>query len=329
MGPDEFHEKYPNAEEGGFKDNAYTNVMTAWLLHKTVETWEYVPEEVKDRLREKIDITDSEIEDWKAIVRGLAIPITDEGIIEQFEGWMDLKELDWSAYRRKYDNIRRMDRILKAEGDSPNKYKAIKQADVLQMFYLLSPGQVRHTLELMGYSVDDETRLLRRNYEYYVKRTSHGSTLSYVTHASIARYVRGRKTDTKRWFMEALKSDVFDTQGGTTLEGVHCGVMAGTVEILMKNFAGLNLFADRVMLNPSLPRGWSRLSFRIIHRSRLFDIRIDPNRVKISKTAVGDDGKGRTLIQVGATEHTIQEGETLEIEHSARVYKTSSNGNVE
>ena len=31
MGPDEFHEKYPGATEGGLRNNAYTNVMVAWI----------------------------------------------------------------------------------------------------------------------------------------------------------------------------------------------------------------------------------------------------------------------------------------------------------
>ena len=31
MGPDEFHEKYPGAQQGGLRNNAYTNVMVAWL----------------------------------------------------------------------------------------------------------------------------------------------------------------------------------------------------------------------------------------------------------------------------------------------------------
>ncbi len=35
-----------------------------------------------------------------------------------------------------YKRIERLDRILKAEGDSPNKYKVSKQADVLMLFYL-------------------------------------------------------------------------------------------------------------------------------------------------------------------------------------------------
>jgi trehalose/maltose hydrolase-like predicted phosphorylase len=31
MGPDEFHERYPGAAEGGLRNNAYTNVMVAWI----------------------------------------------------------------------------------------------------------------------------------------------------------------------------------------------------------------------------------------------------------------------------------------------------------
>ncbi len=34
MGPDEFHEKYPGSEEGGLKDNTYTNIMVVWTLSK-------------------------------------------------------------------------------------------------------------------------------------------------------------------------------------------------------------------------------------------------------------------------------------------------------
>jgi len=45
----------------------------------------------------------------------------------------DLKELNWQDYQKKYGNIQRMDRILKAEGKSPNQYKVAKQADTLML----------------------------------------------------------------------------------------------------------------------------------------------------------------------------------------------------
>ncbi len=150
MGPDEFHEKYPGAEEGGINDNTYTNFMAAWLMHKTIETLRYLPEEVIRRLSEKTGFRMEETERWAQIVRKMNVVITGDGILSQFDGYMDLKELDWEHYRKKYGDIHRLDRILKAEGDSPDRYRGSKQADVLMLFYLLSPGQVRNILEWMG-----------------------------------------------------------------------------------------------------------------------------------------------------------------------------------
>ena len=56
----------------------------------------------------------------------LNININEDGIIEQFKGYFDLKELDWEGYRKKYGDIHRLDRILKAEGKSPDEYKLVK-----------------------------------------------------------------------------------------------------------------------------------------------------------------------------------------------------------
>ena len=40
MGPDEFHESYPESEEGGLNNNAYTSLMTSWAFGKAVLIFE-------------------------------------------------------------------------------------------------------------------------------------------------------------------------------------------------------------------------------------------------------------------------------------------------
>jgi hypothetical protein len=40
------------------------------------------------------------------------------------------------AYRAKYGNIQRPDRILHAEGDDPDRYKVTKQAAAAMLFFL-------------------------------------------------------------------------------------------------------------------------------------------------------------------------------------------------
>jgi trehalose/maltose hydrolase-like predicted phosphorylase len=317
MGPDEFHEKYPDAplDEGGFRDNAYTNVMAAWLLHKTAETFQHRPAGVKRRLEEQIGFDGAEAERWESIVRGLTVVMDDDGLISQFDGYRDLEELDWDAYREKYDSIRRMDRILKAEGDSPDRYKVAKQADALMMFYLLAPGQVTHMLDLMGYEAPGGAELLRRNYEYYEPRTSHGSTLSWIVHAAILRYLNEHGDDQWRWFVECLKSDIHDTQGGTTLEGIHCGVMAGSIDIVVTAFAGLNLYRDRLEIEPRLPAKWKRIAFRIIHQGEEISIEVRCEDGESVAYVTRETTAGKALVAVGrdGVEHKLPVGEQVRL----------------
>jgi beta-phosphoglucomutase family hydrolase len=279
MGPDEFHEKYPGSEKGGFKDNAYTNIMTAWLLHKTIETYEHLPHEVKNRVRKKIDFREAELETWSRIVEKMNVVLTEDGLISQFDGFLDLKELDLEAYRKRYGNIHRMDRILKAEGDSPDRYQVIKQADTLMTFYLLAPGQVVRILQRMGYSPRDPSALMKKNYDYYIHRTSHGSTLSFVVHAAILQYLEGHQDDQMAWYRTALESDIFDIQGGTTPEGIHTGVMGGTLDLVIEAFVGIDFYRDHIDVHPCLPDAWHRLRFRMIHRKNTLMIDLTQKRM--------------------------------------------------
>ena len=103
------------------------------------------------------------------------------GLISQFEGYQSLAELDWERYRARYRNIQRLDLILEAENDSPNRYKLAKQADVLMLFYVFSAEELTELFE------GTRLHLRRRNdsptVAYYDARSSHGSTLSRVVHA--------------------------------------------------------------------------------------------------------------------------------------------------
>ncbi|MFW6212693.1 MAG: beta-phosphoglucomutase family hydrolase [Spirochaetota bacterium] len=326
MGPDEFHEKYPDApmDQGGFRDNAYTNIMAAWLLHKIAKTYEKVPDDQKGAIDKRIEFDRSELDRWEEVVSKLAVPFADDYLISQFEGYMELEELDWDRYREKYDNIRRLDRILKAEGDSPDRYKVSKQADVLMTFYLLAPEQVEHILELMGYPGKTGRELLRRNYDYYVKRTSHGSTLSWIAHSDIVSYIDEHKNDQWKWFVEALRSDIFDTQGGTTLEGIHCGVMAGSLDIVVSGFCGISLFRDRIELDPNLPDDWKRVSFCIQNQGVDYRVEVERTDGKKSSAYVTRLSKGKTTAYAGpeSEKKELPVGERVAVPSSREASRT-------
>jgi beta-phosphoglucomutase family hydrolase len=277
MGPDEFHEQYPGAAEGGLNNNAYTNLMVAWAFRKAEGILKSYGENGSGEFK-KLGFKEEELNHWKDISEKLFLDINQDGIIAQYEGYFDLKELDWEFYKKKYGNIYRMDRILKAEGLTPDEFKVAKQADMLMTFYNLEKSEVDNLLTGMGYTLPAD--YLQRNLEYYFGRTSHGSTLSRIVHARLAS-IAGNREMSWQLYSEALASDFVDIQGGTTAEGIHAGVMAGTVLIALSTFAGISLDGDTLSLQPSLPDAWESLSFGLSFKGTRFGFRISDSQISI------------------------------------------------
>jgi HAD superfamily hydrolase (TIGR01509 family) len=200
------------------------------------------PDERCRELCATLHLGQQELAHWDEVSRKLYLPFHEDGILSQFEGYEALKEFDWETYRRRHPNIMRLDLILEAEGDSPNNYKLSKQADVLMLFYLFSAEKLTEVFAHMGYDFDPTS--IPRTIDYYLRRTSHGSTLSSIVHA----WVLARCCRQRSWslFTEALHSDIADVQGGTTREGIHLGAMAGTVDLLQRCFPGLEPRGDEL-----------------------------------------------------------------------------------
>ncbi|MET0149580.1 MAG: glycosyl hydrolase family 65 protein, partial [Acidimicrobiales bacterium] len=195
----------------------------------------------------------------------------------QFEGYEDLRELDWDTYRARYGNIGRLDRILEAEGDTANRYRLSKQADVLMLFYLFSRSEVIELFDRLGYALDDAG--IDRTIDYYLARTSNGSTLSQIVHAwVVARRDLGQSFTALR---EALRSDLDDTQGGTTAEGVHIGAMAGTVDLIERCYPGLTIREDAIWFDPAVPAELGPYSFNLRFRGNWLDVRVSAAGIEL------------------------------------------------
>jgi len=257
MGPDEFHEKYPGAEEGGLRNNAYTNVMAAWISEIAQQVLDLLPESRRVALRTRLGLTDDEVRTWEQMSRKMYVPFLEDGIISQFEGYESLKELDWDLYRERYRNIQRLDRILKAEGDDPDRYRLTKQADAVLLFFLFSEQELSRLFERLGYRYSADTA--RRTVEFYDERTSHGSTLSFIAHAGALAPIDPESSWER--FLVALESDIGDVQGGTTKEGIHMGVMSGTLDLIQRSYAGCRVRDGVLYFDPRLTDRLDGLSF--------------------------------------------------------------------
>ncbi|SRR6056297_1231631 len=271
------YEGYEPGEENGIDNNAYTTV-TVWVLARALDALDRLTPHDRDQLLETARIEPSELDRWEDITEKMFVPFHDDGIISQFEGDEDLEELDWDDYRRRYDDIQRLDRILEAENDDVNRYQVSKQADVLMLFYLLSCDELRELLERLGYQLDPDA--VPRIIDYYLDRTSHGSTLSAVVHSWVL--TRAQREGGVELFFRALRSDVVDIQGGTTHEGIHLAAMAGSVDLLQRCFAGVETRADRLILNPYWPDEFGKLEFNLRYREHVLIVQVTDGEVHLS-----------------------------------------------
>ncbi|MCD1146047.1 family 65 glycosyl hydrolase [Kocuria sp. LUK] len=277
MGPDEYHDGRPGAPGSGLRNNAYTNVMTAWLLTRAVEMVARLEEHYCGPLWQRLDLGEDEVARWDRIRTRLRVPFLADGVIAQFEGYEQLAEFDWEAYRARYGNIGRLDLILEAEGRSPNDHRLTKQADVLMLLYLFSAEELRELLARMGYAFPAEA--VRATVEHYTARSAHGSTLSGVVHS----WVEARRDRRSSWayLTHALDSDLADVQGGTTREGVHLGAMAGSVDILTRCYTGLELREDMLWLHPVIPPELPEVSFSLLYRGRPVQLELTGDALRL------------------------------------------------
>jgi trehalose/maltose hydrolase-like predicted phosphorylase len=262
-----------------------------------------IPEKKKNEIFSKINLEETELKKWEEISNQLTLIVSENGIISQYDGYFELEELDWDYFRKKYGNVYRMDRLLKAEGKSADDFKVAKQADTLMTFYNLDKDAVDTILKKLGYNLPQN--YLESNLNYYLQRTSHGSTLSRVVHTKLANLVGDKKLGWEL-YSDALTSDFNDIQGGTTGEGIHAGAMAGTVMLAINLFAGINLNGQTVNINPDLPLTWKSIGLNFTFKGINHSVNINRNLLSISADQ-------DSIIEVLGVRHNLISGQVKQI----------------
>ncbi len=178
IGPDEFHNGYPGFKEPGVNNNAYTNIMATWTLTRALELLDKLPQDQRDHICARLNLGDMEIAEWDQISRKMFVPIMENGVIAQFEGYEELPEFPWKKDGR-IDPAGLQQALFDNDGYL-NQYKISKQADVLMLNYVFSPAELQQLLERLGYPF--EAISIAKSCQFYIPRTANQSTLSRVAH---------------------------------------------------------------------------------------------------------------------------------------------------
>lgn len=262
IGPDEYHERINN--------NGYTNRMAKYTFESAVKVLsmmeiseipaegslqQYAMEELKQKYAEAAE--------------NIFIPEpNEEGIIPQFDGYEKLEDVSVAEVRS---------RLLDEKEYWGGAYgvathtKVIKQADVVTWLSL--------------FPEDFSEEILEKNWRYYEPRTEHGSSLSACMYAILA--CRLGMADKAYPFF--LKSACADLAGGgkewaglVYIGGTHPAAAGGAYMTAIEGFAGLDLKAGKIKINPHLPEKWQKMRFNIHYLGKEYQVVITKEKAEVT-----------------------------------------------
>ena len=280
IGPDEYKEHVDN--------NAYTNYMAAYNMELALKIMDELPKqnmELYQKLDQKLNLNHIR-ERVTSCLEKLYLPKPDEnGIVEQFQGYKDLKYVDLKKYKESDEVMT----IYKDYGiEEMNELMVSKQADFVMLMFALD------TL------FDEETR--KKNFIYYEERTIHDSSLSKCTHAILANDL-DMQDMAYDMYESAIRIDLGPYMKSSK-DGIHSASIGGIWQGTVMGFGGVRMEGDLLRIAPKLPKQWDTLEFPLMLQG-------NPIWISASHEEVVVENKGSHAVTLILVDETVEiaEGE--------------------
>ena len=196
----------------------------------------------------------------------------EEGIIEQFDGYMEREDTTVEAVRARLLNEKEY--WGGAYGVAADT-QIIKQADIVTW--------------LVMFPEDFTEEIKWKNWCYYEPRTEHGSSLSACMYSILA-CVCGRPDEAYPFFLKSAQADIKgggkEWAGTVYIGGTHPAAAGGAYMTVVKGFGGVYIEDGKIKAKPQLPAGWRKLRFCMYYQNECYEITETPDAAEIRK--VGD-----------------------------------------
>jgi trehalose/maltose hydrolase-like predicted phosphorylase len=243
IGPDEYHVHVT--------DSFFTNVSAAWHLRFAADLVDWGrkkhPRAVAD-LATRLHIDDEAVKTWRSLSARVVKRRGRNRVWEQHRGFFDLEPMDLTCFDPRRSGMWGLLSEERLQGT-----QVIKQADVV-MALALFPDDCGSRSDHL------------RNWNYYVTRTDHGSSLSPAAHSRVASQL-GLVDAAYDFFRQAIDIDLEDSMGNGR-DGIHAATQGGVLQAALFGFAGLGLKAEGPHVNPRLPTHWDFFNFTTTFRGK-------------------------------------------------------------
>ncbi|MET0837730.1 MAG: glycosyl hydrolase family 65 protein, partial [Marmoricola sp.] len=284
-GPDEYTTVVNN--------NLFTNVMARYNLDRAALVVDRIKEHYPEdhaRLVHRLDLKESEVDEWRRCSEGMTIPFDEGlGIHPQDDFFLD-REV-WDLSRTPQENHPLM---LNYHPLVIYRFQVLKQADVVLAMFLHGD---RFTHEQK-----------KANFEYYDPITTGDSTLSAVVQSIVASEV-GYHEAAMDYFKKALYVDLADLHQNT-VDGLHVASCGGVWSSLAFGFAGMRDRNGRLSFDPRLPEGWQLLRFRVAWRGSRLLVELSQDELCLS---IIEDGEPGVRVRVRGEVHEFDRARPLRV----------------
>lgn len=263
IGPDEYKEHVDN--------NAYTNYMAHENMRLAAQVIACIRDEKKDiygkmqkLMQEEGTSLEQLEEELKDKMKKLYLPQPDEktGIIPQFDGYFDLKEIDLSVYK----NASVVGTVFHDySGEDVQGMQAGKQADIVELLY-----------QMEDITTPDNKA---KNYVYYEARTLHDSSLSKAIH-SITACDLGIEKEAYDMFMSAALTDLGQEMKSSDA-GIHSANMGGVWQDVVMGFGGIRIRDGHLRIAPNCPKQWEKFTYPLYWKGNELHITVCKDGVEV------------------------------------------------
>ncbi len=248
-GPDEY--------KPGVNNNCFTNYMARFNLDYAVRISEEMARDNPAKLAEiknRIDLAEEEIEEWKKVADCIYLPFNEElGIHPQDDSFLSKKLVDVDAIALEEIPLVKYWHPLTIWRD-----QIIKQADVVLLMILL------------GDKFSTEQK--KANFDFYEPKTIHDSSLSPAIYSILASEI-GKYRFAYNYFTQTVRLDL-DDFNENAYQGIHTACMGSSWMAITMGFAGMRNYEGKLHFAPYLPNGWEGYHFKVKFKDRVIEIRV-------------------------------------------------------
>ncbi|MFW5690056.1 MAG: glycosyl hydrolase family 65 protein, partial [Spirochaetota bacterium] len=219
-------------------------------------------------LADRLGLEPSEADAWKQAADSIYVPFDEErGLYPQDDAFFDRAPWDFERTPLEHYPL-----LLHYHPLTIYRHQVLKQPDLVMALFLQGNR----------FTIDKK----RRNFSYYDPLTTGDSSLAACVQSIIAAEI-GETELAYRYFMKTARMDLDDVNGNVR-DGIHAAAMAGTWLSMVYGFAGMRDFSGRLSFQPTLPREWERLVFRILWHGTPLEVAVGRTSTRYHLPRGGD-----------------------------------------